>query len=116
MAFIHESELGAMRRGVPSDADGWVQFNEEHVVRLVRHTRRMLRARPEDDFFEAVLGHLWDGTRIVAMAWGYVPTLGTQAVALLEMERAYRDANGDWPPRRFDGSTARSLARQLQCD
>ena len=116
MAFIHRTEMGPIAQHVPCNGDGWVQFNEEQVVRLVRHTSRMLRARPEDDFFKAVLGHLWDGTRIVAMAWGYVPTLGTQAVALLEMERAYRDANGDWPPRRFEGSTDRSLARRLQCD
>ncbi len=109
MPTIDSRTLGAIAPYVRSTVDGYTTYNAEHVVRLKRHVIRMLRARPEDDFDATVLGHLWDGARIVALAWGYVPTLTTQMVALRELQAERRAEAGAWPRRRFRGGRSQCL-------
>ena len=74
----------------------------------------MLRARPEDCFEDTVLRHIWDGTRIVALAWGYTPSLATQMIAFKELQAERRATSSIWPPRRFRGGLGQCLARVIE--
>jgi len=113
MAKVHEVTFGALAPLVGGDIAGLVSYNEEHVVRIKRHVIRMLRARPEDDPTDLALlaGHIWDAARVVANAWGYIPSVGSQAMALRELtlERLATEEHGAWPPNRFRGSNRKAL-------
>jgi hypothetical protein len=83
MPRISRDELEPYAHLVNTDANGEATYNAEHVVRIRRHAIRMLRARLEDGHAE--LGrHIWDGARIVALAWGYCPSDATMVVAFKE--------------------------------
>ncbi len=114
MAVIHRRALGSMAPYLRCSVDGYATYNSEHVVRLKRHVRRMLRARPEDDFEETVLGHLWDGARILALAWGYVPSMTSQLVAYRQLQAERSSSTGPWPPKRFQGGWSQCLATALE--
>ncbi len=106
MPSIQREELGPLGPLVSTDSKGRVAYNAEQVVRLKRHVVRMMRGRPEDNrperFTAAILRHLWDASRVVALAWGYTPSLATQYVALVELAEERRAAGSDnWPPRRY---------------
>ncbi len=109
MPTIDSRALGPIAPYVRCDYEGYTTYNAEHVVRIKRHVIRMLRARPEDGFDETVLGHIWDGARIVALAWGYTPSLATQMVALKELKAERRANPSAWPPERFRGGLSQCL-------
>lgn len=84
MPSITIAELEPYEHLVNTDCNGESTWNAEHVARIRRHAIRMLRARPEDGISD-VGRHIWDGARLVALAWGYCPSDATMVVALKEV-------------------------------
>ena len=103
-------ELGAYFR----DRGMWtVTYNSEHVRRIKRWVVRILRARPEDEAGETLLPHVWTGARMVALIYGYVPTLQTQMKALIELREETAGDSWKYKPK-LQAKERESLAWALE--
>ena len=51
---------------------------------------------------------------IVALAWGYTPSLTTQMMAFRELEEDYRGGSATWPNDRFQGGQHQSIVLALK--